>query len=133
MQLADLLQDAQRQLEICNACRYCEGYCAVFPALERRTEIGRGDVRFLANLCHDCRACSHACPFAEPHEFAINLPLMLGKVRAATYREQAPTTRLAAIARAGLRRDIMLTLKALLIFIAIALLISESTGLVARH
>ena len=33
----DLLAEAERQLDICNACRYCEGYCAVFPALERRT------------------------------------------------------------------------------------------------
>lgn len=24
--------EANRQLTICNACRYCEGYCAVFPA-----------------------------------------------------------------------------------------------------
>jgi citrate/tricarballylate utilization protein len=23
--------EARRQMEICNACRYCEGYCAVFP------------------------------------------------------------------------------------------------------
>ena len=28
--------EADRQLTICNACRYCEGYCAVFPALERQ-------------------------------------------------------------------------------------------------
>ena len=21
-----------RQMQICNACRYCEGFCAVFPA-----------------------------------------------------------------------------------------------------
>ena len=26
---------------ICNACRYCEGYCAVFPAMERRLDVRR--------------------------------------------------------------------------------------------
>ena len=25
-----------RVMQICNACRYCEGFCAVFPAMERR-------------------------------------------------------------------------------------------------
>ena len=28
---------------ICNACRYCEGYCAVFPAIERRIDFARDD------------------------------------------------------------------------------------------
>ena len=27
--------EANRQMTICNACRYCEGLCAVFPAMER--------------------------------------------------------------------------------------------------
>ena len=25
------IQEARRQVEICNACRYCEGYCRSFP------------------------------------------------------------------------------------------------------
>jgi hypothetical protein len=29
------IAEARRQVEICNACRYCEGYCAVFPAINR--------------------------------------------------------------------------------------------------
>ena len=33
---------AARQLTICNSCRYCEGLCAVFPALERRTVFADG-------------------------------------------------------------------------------------------
>ena len=32
----DLVKDGERQMTICNACRYCEGYCAVFPAMEQR-------------------------------------------------------------------------------------------------
>ena len=27
---SDTIQEARRQIEICNACRYCEGYCSVF-------------------------------------------------------------------------------------------------------
>ena len=30
-----------RQMSICNACRYCEGYCAVFPAMELRRTFAR--------------------------------------------------------------------------------------------
>jgi len=81
----ELFTEAQRQLNICNSCRYCEGYCAVFPALERRTVLEAGDITQLANLCHDCRACFHACMYAPPHEFAVDPPRILSRVRLATY------------------------------------------------
>jgi citrate/tricarballylate utilization protein len=84
--LDELFAEAQRQLNICNACRYCEGYCAVFPALERRTLLETGDITQLANLCHDCRACFYACMYAPPHEFAVNPPEILSRTRLATYR-----------------------------------------------
>ncbi len=66
--------EVARQMTICNACRYCEGFCAVFPAMTRRLEFGQADVHFLANLCHNCGACLHACQYAPPHEFAVNVP-----------------------------------------------------------
>ena len=80
-----LVNDATRQLDICNACRYCEGLCAVFPALERRTVLSDGDVSQLANLCHDCRACFDACMYSPPHEFDLDLPKALSAVRVADY------------------------------------------------
>ena len=79
--------EAARQLVICNACRYCEGYCAVFPAMELRTTFGPSDVLYLANLCHDCRACLYACQYAPPHEFAVNIPKVLADLRVDTYRD----------------------------------------------
>lgn len=82
-----LVDEASRQLNICNACRYCEGFCAVFPALERRNLLTVGDVTQLANLCHDCRACFDACMYAPPHEFGINPPLILSQVRVENYRD----------------------------------------------
>ena len=81
-----LLAEAQRQFLICSACRYCEGYCATFPAIEGRTEYTAADVAYIANLCHDCRACSQACMYDAPHEFAVNIPKLLGAVRLETYR-----------------------------------------------
>ena len=77
----DLIQEARRQAEICNACRYCEGYCAVFPALHRERVFTGGDIVQLANLCHNCRACHYACQYTAPHEFAMNLPGVLAEVR----------------------------------------------------
>jgi citrate/tricarballylate utilization protein len=81
-----LVDEATRQLNICNACRYCEGLCAVFPALERRTLLGTGDVSQLANLCHDCRACYDACMYTTPHEFDLNVPRVLSAVRVADWQ-----------------------------------------------
>jgi len=86
MQPRELLDDANRQLRICNACRYCEGYCAVFPAMERRRSFADGDLIYLANLCFECRACHYACPYAAPHEFGVNIPKLLARLRLQTYR-----------------------------------------------
>jgi citrate/tricarballylate utilization protein len=88
---ADLLTDDEtevaRVMQICNACRYCEGFCAVFPAMTRRLEFGKADLNYLANLCHNCGACLHACQYAPPHEFAVNVPQ--AKVRVQTYTDYA--------------------------------------------
>ena len=88
--LDELFTEAGRQLNICNSCRYCEGYCAVFPALERRTLLDTGDITQLASLCHDCRACFHACMYAPPHEFAVDPPRILSAVRRASYDRYLP-------------------------------------------
>ena len=83
----DLVEEASRHLTICNACRYCEGYCPVFPAIEIKRDFAKGDVVFLAHLCHDCRACFYACMYSPPHEFAINIPQVLSQVRVESYQD----------------------------------------------
>jgi len=77
--------EVQRQMQICNACRYCEGFCAVFPAMTRRLEFGAAEIHYMANLCHNCGACLHACQYAPPHEFAVNVPQAMAQVRGETY------------------------------------------------
>ena len=95
--------EAARELTICNACRYCEGFCAVFPAMTRRLEFSGNDVHYLANLCHNCGACLHACQYAPPHEFAVSLPQAMAQVRRHTYQAHAwPAAFGAAYARNGL-------------------------------
>ena len=89
MRETEAIVEARRLMAICNACRYCEGYCAVFPAMELRRGFAAGDLSYLANLCHDCRGCYYACQYAPPHEFALNLPQTLAKIRTETYEEYA--------------------------------------------
>jgi len=86
---SDALQDARRQMAVCNACRYCESYCAVFPAMAMRRDFTAGDLTHLANLCHGCKGCYHACQYAPPHAFDINIPKTFAEVRQQSYAEHA--------------------------------------------
>ena len=122
MPLDDLIAEARRQIEICNACRYCEGYCAVFPALERRLSFDEGDIHYLANLCHNCGACLYACQYAPPHEFQLNFPRMLAQVRRQTYEKYAwPGFLASAFGRNG-------TVVAIVAALAVALLFAITAG-----
>ena len=83
------LAEARRTMEICNACRYCESFCPVFPAMELRRAFSDGDLGYLANLCHNCKGCWHACQYAPPHEWGLNLPRACAELRAETYASHA--------------------------------------------
>ena len=72
-------------MTVCNACRYCEQYCPVFPAMEQRTSFAAGDLTYLANLCHNCGECLYSCQYAPPHEFGINVPQTLAEIRVRSY------------------------------------------------
>ena len=94
--------EGARIMQICNACRYCEGYCAVFPAMERRIEFDRVSLDYLANLCHHCGACFYACQYAPPHEFNVNVPMVFAQVRRQSYEDYAwPRAFAAAYRRQG--------------------------------
>src|SRR5690349_21123762 len=123
--LEALVAEAQRVLTICNACRYCEGYCAVFPALERRLAFTEQDVHYLANLCHNCGACLYACQYAPPHEFDLNFPRVLAQVRKQTYRAYAWPRLLGA---AFERNGVAVALATLAGFVALLALIAGRVG-----
>ena len=78
-------KEAIRQMAVCNACRYCEGLCAVFPAMELRRQLTSSDVDYLSSLCHSCGACYYDCQYAPPHEFSINIPSTMTQLREDTY------------------------------------------------
>ena len=101
-----ILEEADRLMTVCNSCRYCEGLCAVFPAMEMRTAFADGDLNYLANLCHGCGACYTDCQFSPPHEFNVNVPKVLAIARAESYAAYTwPAAFSGVFARNGLAAD----------------------------
>ena len=88
-QPSEAVIEVQRVLQRCNACRYCEGFCATFQSMTRRLDFNVADVHFMANLCHNCGACLHACQYAPPNAFGVNIPQAMAKVRLETYQTYA--------------------------------------------
>lgn len=121
--------EVARQLQICNACRYCEGFCAVFPAMTRRLEFPALDVHYLANLCHHCGACLHACQYASPHEFAVNVPQAMARVRRRTWALHAWP---AAFGRAFERNGLVLSLALAAAFAFFVVLLLARAGTLWR-
>lgn len=105
------LAEAGRLMTVCNSCRYCEGLCAVFPAMELRRSFADGDLNYLANLCHGCGACYGDCQFSPPHEFQVNVPKVLARVRGDSYAAYAwPGAFRGLFARNGLAMAIAVAL-----------------------
>ena len=106
---------------VCNACRYCEQFCPVFPAIEQRLVFEKKDLVYLANLCHNCGECLYACQFAPPHEFGINVPMVLAEARTQSYEAYAwPFVLGRAFASSAFRT----TLAALTIVVSMLVLVS---------
>jgi citrate/tricarballylate utilization protein len=119
--------EVARQMQICNACRYCEGFCAVFPAMTRRLSFdNKADLNYLANLCHNCGACLHACQYSPPHEFMVNVPQAMAKVRMETYMDFAWPSALGALYKRNGLTVSMATAFGLALFLVLAL-ISQGT------
>lgn len=131
--LDELLGEADRQFTICNACRYCEDYCPVFPAMERRSLFDQGDLGYIANLCHDCRACQQACMYTEPHEFAINIPALMAEARIVSYQRYARPRWFARAFERGPRALGTLTVAAIAVLTAIYALLGRVGALTTKH
>ncbi|HEY4372163.1 MAG TPA: tricarballylate utilization 4Fe-4S protein TcuB [Burkholderiales bacterium] len=113
--------EVARQMQICNACRYCEGFCAVFPAMTRRLEFGKADIHYLANLCHNCGACLHACQYGPVHEFRVNVPEAMARVRVQTYHDFAWPRALGSLYRSNGLTLALATAGGLALFLVLAM------------
>lgn len=130
----DLYGEASRQFIICNACRYCEGYCAVFPAIERRLFYDKGYIDYIANLCHDCRDCYHACPYIPPHEFSINIPLLLSSIRLESYVRYTYPEKISRIFFVRpLAASLIVTIVSIAAMWLFAILIGDPSRIFQRH
>jgi citrate/tricarballylate utilization protein len=105
MPSAELIREGEHLMTVCNACRYCEAYCAVFPAMEKRLTFTKDDLSYLANLCHNCGECLYACQYAPPHEFAIDVPRTFARLSLESYEEYCWPRPLAV----AFRRNTLLT------------------------
>jgi citrate/tricarballylate utilization protein len=125
MPATELLKEAERVMVICNACRYCEGFCAVYPAMERRRTFSDEDLNYLANLCHNCRGCYYACQYAPPHEFAVNVPKTFSELRAETYEGFSWPRFLAGLFRNNGRAVTLITVVSVLLVVLLTFVLQD--------
>jgi citrate/tricarballylate utilization protein len=129
----DLIKEGARQMTICNACRYCEGYCAVFPAMEQRRIFTKADLNYLANLCFDCRDCYSACQYAPPHEFGVNIPKLMAELRTDTYRDYSWPAMLSGLFKRNGLAVSLVTAAALVTILLLVLIFIGRDALFATH
>ena len=116
-------EEVSRQMQICNACRYCESFCGVFGAMTRRLSFDAAEAHYLANLCHNCGACLHACQYAPPHTFAVNVPRAMAEVRRKTYSDYAWPAALGALYRRNGLTFALATAGGLALFLVLAIVL----------
>ena len=125
----ELTQQGEHMMKVCNACRYCEGYCAVWRAMEYRREFSSGDLSYLANLCHDCSDCYYACQYAPPHEFDINPPKVFGQLRAKSWDQYAVLPQMGkAVRKYGLLAPTALSALGVVLFSIIAAIAAKDVS-----
>ena len=114
----EALTEVGRLMTVCNSCRYCEGLCAVFPAMIARRDFPDGDLNYMANLCHGCGACFYDCQFSPPHQFDVNVPRAMARARTESYQAYTwPRMFAGLFARNGLAISIIAALS-VAVFIA---------------
>src|SRR5690349_5997400 len=120
-------------MTICNACRYCEGHCAVFPAMELRRTFAERDLRYLADLCHGCGSCYHHCQYAPPHPFAVDVPAAFAALRLQGHRRYAWPRALGVLFEKGALGTVLVSAGCLAAMLTIALAAAGPAALRTRH
>ena len=133
MSSTEHLKEADRVMVICNSCRYCEGFCAVFPAMERRRTFTPEDLKYLANLCHNCRDCYYACQFAPPHEYDLNVPKALAELRLDTYRDFAWPTSLSGLFKRNASATALIAMLSVIIVLLLTLMFQGPLTVFSSH
>ncbi|NJO53706.1 MAG: tricarballylate utilization 4Fe-4S protein TcuB [Bacteroidales bacterium] len=125
--------EARRILRICQACMYCEGFCATFPALGRLRDLSDDDLDHISSLCHGCRDCHFACQYAAPHVFDVNVPRTLARVRQESYAKYAWPRGLGFVFRSNGWFVVLVTAMTVTLALAATALLVPAETLFATH
>src|SRR5262250_3184002 len=89
--------ELRRVFDICHGCRRCFNLCDAFPRLFDLIDnsesgeldtVASADYRQVADACTLCDMCFMTkCPYVPPHEWAIDLPHLLLRHRAAMRKD----------------------------------------------
>jgi citrate/tricarballylate utilization protein len=101
--------------------------------MTKRRSFADADLDYLANLCHNCNACYHACQYAPPHEFNVNVPLALAELRANTYERFAWPESFARLYERNGVTIAVATALALTIVVGSLLAIQDMSAITERH
>lgn len=128
MSAPEIRAEARRVLGICDACGYCNGFCDLFEAARRRPALTDADLAHLSNLCHACRNCFHACQYAPPHAFAVNVPLALAQMRHQSYLDHVWPRSFAPLLNHPVATVVWVTLGAILLLFGLMPAFAPAAG-----
>jgi len=90
-------EETRRQFDVCHGCRRCFNLCDSFPKLfdlidESETyeldSVKSKDFKPIVDACTMCDMCFMVtCPYVPPHEFAIDIPKLMLRHRAKSFKE----------------------------------------------
>ncbi len=91
-----LTKELERVFDVCHGCRLCHDLCPSFGTVLRRIDEEDGDVKGLnggdwnqvTDECYQCKLCVAKCPYTPPHEWAIDIPRLLLRHKAARVRRE---------------------------------------------
>jgi Fe-S oxidoreductase len=86
----DLAAETERVFDLCHGCRLCFNLCPSFPSLFDFVDQHDGEVSALTaaerdqvvDQCYQCKLCYVKCPYVPPHEWALDFPRLMMRVRA---------------------------------------------------
>ena len=93
---ARLKQELERVFDVCHGCRLCHDLCPSFGTVFKRIDEEDGDVKGLkpadwkqiTDECYQCKLCFPKCPYTPPHEWAIDVPRLLLRDKAARVKRE---------------------------------------------
>jgi len=94
---AKIEAELERVFDICHGCRRCVSLCNAFPTLfdlvdESKTGevdgVAKADFHKVVDQCYLCDLCYMTkCPYVPPHQWNVDFPHLMLRVKAASFRK----------------------------------------------